>query len=120
MSGVSQKRLAIHEVVTRVLQAVEPERCLRNISLKPQLMPSHSGVHADEDLLIGALVSVLLATFALVDGADVPVSVSARCKSSGGVQFPGDTGWHQVHPVLDCAARQRMLRASRAARALRC
>ena len=79
--------MAIHEVVTRVLQAIEPERCLRNIALKPQLMPSHSGVHADEDLLTGALVSVLLATFALVDGTDVPVSVSARVNPQGEFSF---------------------------------
>jgi hypothetical protein len=85
--GACPKRLAIHDVVTRVLQAVEPERCLRNIALKPQLMPSHSGVHADEDLLIGALVSVLLATFALVDGTDVPVSVSARVNPQAEFSF---------------------------------
>ena len=85
--GACPRRLAIHDVVTRVLQAVEPERCLRNIALKPQLMPSHSGVHADEDLLIGALVSALLATFALVDGTDVPVSVSARVNPQGEFSF---------------------------------
>jgi len=85
--GACPKRLAIQDVVTRVLQAVEPERCLRNIALKPQLMPSHSGVHADEDLLIGALVSALLVTFALVDGTDVPVSVSARVNPQGEFSF---------------------------------
>jgi hypothetical protein len=81
------KRLAIHDVVTRVLQAVEPERCLRNVVLKSQLMPSHSGVHADEELLVGALASVLLATFALVDGTDVPVCVSARVNPQGEFSF---------------------------------
>lgn len=81
------KRLAIHDVVTRALQAVEPERCLRNITLKPQLMPTHSGIHADEELLVGALASVLLATFALVDGTDVPVSVSVRVNPQGEFSF---------------------------------
>lgn len=81
------KRLAIHDLVPRVLQAIEPERCLRNIVLKPQLMPSHSGVHADEELLLGALASVVLATFALVDGTDVPVSVSARVNPQGEFSF---------------------------------
>ena len=83
----SPTRLAIHDVVTRVLQAVEPERCLRNITLKPQLLPTHSGIHADEELLVGALASVLLATFALVDGTDVPVSVSARVNPQGEFSF---------------------------------
>lgn len=81
------KRVAIHDVVTRVLEAVEPERCLRNITLKSHVMPSHSGVHADEELLVGTLASVLLATFALVDGTDVPVSVSARVKPQGEFSF---------------------------------
>jgi hypothetical protein len=83
----SPKRLSVEDVVARVLQAVEPERCLRSITLKPQLTLSHSSVHADEDLLIGALSSVLLVTFALVDGSNMPVSVSARVNPHGEFSF---------------------------------
>ena len=77
------RRLAIHDVINGVLRAVEPERCLRNIGLKPQLTPSHSRVDADEDLLVGALSSVLLATFALIDGADARVSVTTGVNPRG-------------------------------------
>jgi hypothetical protein len=81
------QRLAIHDVVNGVLRAVEPERCLRNVALKPQLTPSHSRVDADEDLLVGALSGVLLATFALIAGADVPVSVTTVVNPRGEFTF---------------------------------
>jgi hypothetical protein len=81
--GARPRRLAIHDLVDGVLRAVEPERCLRNIELKPQLTPSHSRVEADEDLLVGALSGVLLATFALVDGAEARVSVTTVVNPRG-------------------------------------
>ena len=81
------QRLAIHDVVNGVLRAVEPERCLRNVALKPQLTPSHSRVDADEDLLVGALSGVLIATFALVDGADARVSVTTAVNPRGEFTF---------------------------------
>jgi hypothetical protein len=81
------RRLAIHDVVNGVLKAVEPERCLRNVALKPQLTPSHSRVDADEDLLVGALSGVLLATFALVDGVDARVSVTTAVNPRGEFTF---------------------------------
>ena len=81
------RRLAIHDVVSGVLRAVEPERCLRNVALKPQLTPSHSRVDADEDLLAGALSGVLLATFALVEGADGRVCVTTAVNPRGEFTF---------------------------------
>jgi hypothetical protein len=81
------KRLAIQDVVAGVLHAVEPERGLRHITLKPQLVVSHSTIHADEELLVGALSGVVLATFALVDRMDAQVNVSARVDPRGEFAF---------------------------------
>lgn len=83
----SRRRVAVQALLTRVLESVEPERRLRGVILNRQVNLSHSKIHADEPLLICALSGLLMATFALVEGANAQVSVLARLDPGGDFHF---------------------------------
>jgi hypothetical protein len=77
----------VQPLVARVLQAVEPERALRNIQLHRQVTVSEGRILGDDELLVGALSALIIATFELVGGADVQVTVLADVGPGGFFTF---------------------------------
>jgi hypothetical protein len=62
-------RVLPRELVRRVLESAEPERRLRGLSIDTELAVADArALHADLDLLVYGLSSLLLATIALLDG----------------------------------------------------
>ena len=87
---LTPKPVAVQAIVDQVIAAVEPERRLRCISLEPRVALGESNVVVDEELMVTALSSIVLATAALqeeqspltvtlaavMQGSDVVLSVS--------------------------------------------
>lgn len=84
---VCRRRLVVQPLIMRVLQAVEHERRLRGLRLNRQLILSNLTIDADEELLLGALSGVTLATFDLVERAEEQVTLVARSDPGGDFVF---------------------------------
>jgi hypothetical protein len=82
-----RKRFAVQPLVTRVLDACEPERRLRGLALNRQLTLSQGRILGDEELLACALSGLVLSTFQLLDGTDVQTTVLARLEPGGDFTF---------------------------------
>ena len=63
----AQKPVSTHVIVEQVLKSIEPERRLRGISVDDQIAVGESRIAVDEELMVGALSGLVLATIALQD-----------------------------------------------------
>jgi hypothetical protein len=77
----------VQSLVARVLEAIEPERRVRGVLINRQLTLSHGRIDTDEDLLVCALSSLLVATFGLVHGRTAEVTVLGRLDPGGDFTF---------------------------------
>jgi len=69
-------------IVDQVLKAIEPERRLRSITLEERIAVGDSTIVADEQLLVGALSALLMATIALTEEPILRVTVGAEARGS--------------------------------------
>ena len=85
----------------QVLKSIEPERRLRGISIDERIAVDDSRIVVDEELMVGALSGLLLATIALQDDQSEFV-VTMRAEARGGeVVFSVAQG--QVRPPANWA-----------------
>ena len=77
------KPASAQSVVDQVLQSIEPERRLRGVSIDERITIGDSRIVVDEELIIGALSGLLLATIALQDDQSGLV-VTLRAEAQGG------------------------------------
>ena len=77
------KDVSAGRVVEQVLNAAEPERRLRGVTLTTRLSTGGQVVNVDEQLLVTAFSSLLLASVALAeDGSEAVVAASAEPKTA--------------------------------------
>ena len=74
------KSVSTHAVVDQVLRSIEAERRLRGISVDEQVTVGDSRVAVDEELMVGALSGLLLATIALQD-EQAPLTLTVAVES---------------------------------------
>jgi hypothetical protein len=97
----SPKPASAQSVVDQVLKSIEPERRLRGISIDERIAVDDSRIVVDEELMVGALSGLLLATIALQDDQSEFV-VTMRAEARGGeVVFSVAQG--QVRPPANWA-----------------
>jgi hypothetical protein len=108
-------------IVDRVLKSFEPERRLRSITLEERIKVGDCMLVADEELLVGALSGLLMATVALTEESSATVMVVAEARgneiafviSQEQVRPPSSwaTGWSAVGAariVATCSGRVAM------------
>ena len=106
------KPVATHAIVDQVVKSIEPERRLRGITLDEQVSVGDSRITVDEELMVGALSGLLLATIALQDEQaplTVAFAVEAHAaevvfKVAQGQQRP-PSAWRTESLLLASAAR---------------
>jgi hypothetical protein len=74
------KPVATHAIVDQIVKSIEPERRLRGITLDEQVSVGDSRITVDEELMVGALSALLLATIALQD-EQAPLTVTLAVES---------------------------------------
>jgi hypothetical protein len=74
------KSVSTHAVVDQVLRSIEAERRLRGINVDEQVTVGDSRVVVDEELMVGALSGLLLATIALQD-EQAPLTLTVAAES---------------------------------------
>jgi hypothetical protein len=67
-------------IVDQVLKAIEPERRLRGVTVDDQVSVGESRIAVDEELMVGALSGLMLATIALQD-EQAPLTVTLAVES---------------------------------------
>lgn len=67
-------------IVDQVLKAIEPERRLRGVTVDDQISVGESRIAVDEELMVGALSGLMLATIALQD-EQAPLTVTLAVES---------------------------------------
>jgi hypothetical protein len=67
-------------IVDHVLKAIEPERRLRGVTVDDQISVGESRIAVDEELMVGALSGLMLATIALQD-EQAPLTVTLAVES---------------------------------------
>ena len=77
------KPASAQAVVDQVLKSIEPERRLRGVSIEERIAIGESRIVVDEELIVGALSGLLLATIALQDDQSELV-VTLRAEAQGG------------------------------------
>jgi hypothetical protein len=95
------KPTSAQSVVDQVLKSIEPERRLRGIAIDERITVGDSRIVVDEELMVGALSGLVLATIALQDDQSGLV-VTVRAEAQGGeVVFTVAQG--QVRATADWA-----------------
>lgn len=69
-------------IVDQVLKSIEPERRLRSLMIEERIAVGDSMIVADEQLLVGALSALLMATIALTEEPVLRVTVGAEVRGS--------------------------------------
>lgn len=77
------KPVSAQSVVEQVLKSIEPERRLRGVSIDARIAIADSTIVVDEELILGALSGLLLATIAL-EGDHSGLVVTMRAEAQGG------------------------------------
>ena len=77
------KPASAQSVVDHVLKSIEPERRLRGVSIDERIAIGDSRIVVDEELMVGALSGLLLATIALQDD-QAGLVVTMRAEGQGG------------------------------------
>ena len=77
------KPASAQSVVDQVLKSIEPERRLRGVGIDERITIGDSRILVDEELIVGALSGLLLATIALQDDQSGLV-VTMRAEAQGG------------------------------------
>ena len=76
------KPVRAQTIVDQVLKSIEPERRLRSITLEERIKVGDSMLVVDEELFVGALSGLLMATVALTDEPALIVVVAAEARGS--------------------------------------
>ena len=76
------KPVRAQAIVDQVLKSIEPERRLRSITLEERIKVGDSMLVVDEELFVGALSGLLMATVALTDEPALIVVVAAEARGS--------------------------------------
>ena len=106
------KSVSTHAVVDQVLRSIEAERRLRGVSVDEQVTVGDSRVAVDEELMVGALSGLLLATIALQDEqAPLTLTVAVEAHSEEVVfkvsqgQVRASSNWGTDSLLVAAAAR---------------
>ena len=76
------KPVRAQTIVDQVLKSIEPERRLRSITLEERINVGDSMLVADEELFVGALSGLLMATVALTEEPALTVRVAAEARAN--------------------------------------
>ena len=76
------KPVRAQTIVDQVLKSIEPERRLRSITLEERIKVGDSMLVVDEELFVGALSGLLMATVALTDEPALILVVAAEARGS--------------------------------------
>ena len=74
------KPVSTNAVIDQVVKSIEPERRLRGVSLDEQVSVGESRIAVDEELMVGALSGLVLATVALQD-EQAPLTLTLAAES---------------------------------------
>ena len=80
--AANPKPVRAQAIVDQVLKSIEPERRLRSLTLEGQINVGDSQVVADEELLVGALSGLLMATIALTEEPALTVTLAAEARGN--------------------------------------
>jgi hypothetical protein len=76
------KPVRTQTILDQVLKSIEPERRLRGIALEERINVGDSMLVADEELFVGALSGLLMATIALTEEPALTVLVAAEARGN--------------------------------------
>ena len=76
------KPVRAHAIVDQMLKSIEPEKRLRSITIEERITVGDSLVVADEELLVGGLSGLLMATVALTQEPGLTVTVAAAASAN--------------------------------------
>jgi ParB-like chromosome segregation protein Spo0J len=91
----TRRPVRTRQIVDRVLQAVDYECRLRGAALETRIDVSDNRVEADEDLLVGALAGLMIATLDLVDPR-TPFRITLRAEAPANGDFTFLVSQHAV------------------------